>query len=341
MTQRLGMTGLVVVLGLLPLAVQADAPDRSPRPVPRPGIGLAPAPLVGPDLVKPGTVDRGTADPGTVNPGNPGQAAAIPLTGMAETPVALAGLARSPVPRPRPAAGLVAIAEPAPEPEPEPAAAPQAALASTSAAAIAPKPKERRGLFGFLKANGMRTQPDPQAIVGRVGSVCGVPAIKGKALPPIAAKLRGCGIAAPVEVTSVDGIALTPSATLDCSAAVALNAWVHTAVKPAFSGKGGGLEALLVAESYDCRTRNHVPGARISEHGWGGAIDISGFILESGVEVTVSGDYRRGGYAKPLKTVHRAACGPFGTTLGPGSDGLHENHLHLDTASYRSGPYCK
>jgi hypothetical protein len=44
---------------------------------------------------------------------------------------------------------------------------------------------------------------------------------------------------------------------------------------------------------------------------------------------------------KAIRKAHKGACGIFGTTLGPGSDGYHENHLHLDTAKYRGGPYCK
>ena len=229
---------------------------------------------------------------------------------------------------------------------------PALALASTSAAAIAPVqpsagaaaspvPKPRRGLFSLLTVSASRTQPDPGAITGRAGSVCGIPGIKGKALPPIAARIRGCGVAEPVEVTSVDGIALTPAATLDCTTAEALNAWVRTAAKPAFDGKGGGLQALRVAASYICRTRNNVAGAPISEHGRGKAIDISGFILASGAEVTIANDYRRGSYSRPLQAAHKTACGPFGTTLGPGSDGRHEDHLHMDTARSGSAGYCR
>jgi hypothetical protein len=42
-----------------------------------------------------------------------------------------------------------------------------------------------------------------------------------------------------------------------------------------------------------------------------------------------------------LKKLHRAACGPFGTVLGPASDRFHQNHFHFDTARYRSGPFCR
>ena len=44
---------------------------------------------------------------------------------------------------------------------------------------------------------------------------------------------------------------------------------------------------------------------------------------------------------KAIRKAQKAACGIFGTTLGPGSDGYHEDHLHFDTASYRNGSYCR
>ena len=82
-------------------------------------------------------------------------------------------------------------------------------------------------------------------------------------------------------------------------------------------------------------------GAKISEHGKGKAIDIAAILLNNGDEMDVLGDYKRGKYSRALKAMYRSACGTFGTTLGPGSDGMHEDHLHFDTASYRNGSYCK
>jgi hypothetical protein len=38
--------------------------------------------------------------------------------------------------------------------------------------------------------------------------------------------------------------------------------------------------------------------------------------------------------------MRKAACGPFNTVLGPGSDPFHGDHFHLDTARGR-GPYCR
>ena len=43
-----------------------------------------------------------------------------------------------------------------------------------------------------------------------------------------------------------------------------------------------------------------------------------------------------------LRNLHRAACGPFGTVLGPNANAAHRDHYHFDTARYRSGTaYCR
>ncbi|MCB1487682.1 MAG: extensin family protein, partial [Bauldia sp.] len=84
-----------------------------------------------------------------------------------------------------------------------------------------------------------------------------------------------------------------------------------------------------VAASYSCRTRNNVPGAKLSEHAHGNAIDISAFQV-SGVGWVEVGKANTMGKRRFLAAVRKSACGPFTTVLGPGSDGYHEDHLHFD-----------
>ncbi len=81
----------------------------------------------------------------------------------------------------------------------------------------------------------------------------------------------------------------------------------------------------------------------MSEHGFGNAIDIAGFTLESGRKVMVLDGWNgRGDERKFLRQVRAEACGPFMTVLGPGSDAHHRDHLHLDLQHRRSGSrYCK
>lgn len=166
------------------------------------------------------------------------------------------------------------------------------------------------------------------------GYVCGDPDIVGVQLADIGSRTRGCGVENPVQVTMVDGVALSQAATLDCATALALKRWIAEGVRPAFGRDK--VVGFQVAAHYICRSRNNIRGAKISEHGRGKAIDISGFVLASGKVLTVVSNFN-----KQVRAAHKAACGIFGTTLGPGSDGFHEDHLHLDTASHGNGPYCR
>ena len=165
------------------------------------------------------------------------------------------------------------------------------------------------------------------------GAVCGVPAIKGEEIARIRSNVGGCGIEDPVMVTSVSGVRLSQAATVDCSIAKALNSWVDEVAQPAFDGR---LVELQIAAHYICRSRNNVRGAKISEHGKGRAVDISAFILSNGKVLTVSQDYNR-----LLRRIYKAGCNYFMTTLGPGSDGYHEDHFHFDTSARKGGRYCR
>lgn len=165
------------------------------------------------------------------------------------------------------------------------------------------------------------------------GSVCGVAAIKGEEIRRISSKVKGCGVEDPVAITSVSGVRLSQTATVDCSIAKALNSWVDEVAQPAFDGK---LVELQIAAHYICRSRNNVRGAKISEHGKGRAVDISAFILSNGKVLTVARDYNR-----LLRRIYKAGCNYFMTTLGPGSDGYHEDHFHFDTSARKGGRYCR
>lgn len=181
-----------------------------------------------------------------------------------------------------------------------------------------------------------------QASRGASGNLCGVAGLEGQPIAPITSSTPGCGVAAPVQVTHVDGIKLSQPATLDCQTATALHTWVTQAMRPALGRTSNRVVGLRVPAHYVCRTRNHRAGARISEHGKGKAIDISAILLDDGEVITVSDDWSRlSRHSRALREMHRNACGIFGTTLGPGSDGLHENHFHYDTAQHRGGPYCR
>jgi hypothetical protein len=174
----------------------------------------------------------------------------------------------------------------------------------------------------------------------REGMVCGTTDIQGEEVGLVPGRIQGCGIKEAVRIRSVAGVALSQEAVIDCATAQALNTWVQKSARPALRPLGQ-LRRLRVAAHYACRTRNNQPGARISEHGRGRAIDIAGFELADGRVVTVLNGWNSGSAGRALRQMHQGACGPFGTVLGPESDRFHRDHFHFDTARYRSGPYCR
>lgn len=212
--------------------------------------------------------------------------------------------------------------------------------ATTPGLARSPQPKKRpRNLLKRFE----RKAASPAVVAKRQpkkGSVCGDRSIRGQIATPVAGRLKGCGIASPVRVTEVSGVKLSQASLMDCTTAQALKSWIDKGVKPAVGKQGGGVASLRIVAHYQCRTRNHRPGAKISEHGKGRAIDIAGIRLKNGHEMSVLRGWR-GQDSTALKQMHKAACGPFGTVLGPNADRHHQDHFHFDTARYRSGTYCR
>ena len=75
---------------------------------------------------------------------------------------------------------------------------------------------------------------------------------------------------------------------------------------------------------------------KLSEHAFGNALDIASFTLSDGTTVAVELRPEE----KPaifLGKVRKAACGPFKTVLGPGSNADHAEHFHFDLAPRRHG----
>jgi hypothetical protein len=172
------------------------------------------------------------------------------------------------------------------------------------------------------------------------GQVCNDPEIQGTALGLVPGA-GACGIDEGMRIRSVAGVSLRPNATIDCRTARALKTWVKRGVLPAVGGEGGGAASLRVVSDYACRTRNNQPGARLSEHSFGRAIDVAGIGLRDGSEMTLLSDWNSTGDGAQLKQMWRAACGPFGTVLGPNANRFHRDHFHFDTARYRSGSFCR
>ncbi|MBZ0123575.1 MAG: extensin family protein [Roseovarius sp.] len=183
---------------------------------------------------------------------------------------------------------------------------------------------------------GGRGAPD----ISSRGSVCGQPLIRGEAIGPVLDG-GGCGVQSAVRVHEIGGVRLSQPSVMECSTARVLNVWVQRDMDRIVGLMGGGVEELQIASHYACRSRNSQPGARISEHARGRAIDIAAFHLRDGDALSVEEDWGNGRRGRILRRLNESACGPFGTVLGPKSDRHHQDHFHFDTASHRSGAYCR
>lgn len=198
--------------------------------------------------------------------------------------------------------------------------------------------KSLRPMFRSPKAS--RELRQQQAVLA-AGAVCGDVSIQGEAIGAVPGRISGCGVESAVRISSVSGVRLSTKSTMDCGTARALKVWVDGSAKPALSRKGGGLSEIKVAAHYACRRRNNAKTGKISEHGKGRAIDISGFRLANGKEITVLKGWNASSSRAALRKMHADACGPFGTVLGPKANKFHLDHFHFDTARYRSGSYCR
>lgn len=155
---------------------------------------------------------------------------------------------------------------------------------------------------------------------------------------------NGCEIPNAWRVQSLGSVSFSRAATMNCGLADPLNGWLENDVqRAARKNFGEQVVSIDVAASFACRARNHKQGAKMSKHGFGNAIDIAGFTLESGRKVTVLDGWRGGRDERRfLASVHEAACGQFRTVLGPDADRHHRDHFHLDLQNRRSGSsYCR
>ncbi len=216
-----------------------------------------------------------------------------------------------------------------PLPQPRPATAPQAERAAATDKSDAGEP------------NGGPQQAETAAPQPQAPSACRLALTEQIAIAPSIPDITGpggCGGTDLVKLEAVvlpDGsrVAVTPAAILRCPMASALAEWMRTDVAPLASSLESRLAALDNFDSYECRGRNRQRGAKLSEHGKANAIDIRGLKLASGRLVSLTDPVSPRGVRE---SVRQSMCDRFATVLGPGSDGYHEDHIHIDLAQRRN-----
>lgn len=248
------------------------------------------------------------------------RAQAVPLPRPRPVSASLARASRAaiaPTPENRIAAAPMPPLRPAPEvPHPAPAAPPPAI------ASLPPPPP----------ANSP-APAGPSACQARLGAVAVF-----KPLPPIAGP-GACGADDVVELGAIilreaQRADVMPPATLRCGMAEAVAAWIRDDVAAATMAFGELLQGVKIAASFDCRGRNRVNGGQLSEHGRANAVDVRAVLLPNGKEVALTDASVAKEFRQRLKA---RACDRFATVLGPGSDGYHEEHVHLDAIERSSG----
>jgi hypothetical protein len=140
-------------------------------------------------------------------------------------------------------------------------------------------------------------------------------------------------------ISALGPVEIKPSATLACPMVSALDRWIIDSVQPAAHRwfRQPVVEIKQIS-AYSCRGMNGQPGARISEHAFGNALDIAGFTLADGRNITVKNGWRGSPEEQGfLRDVQGTACEQFSTVLAPGSNRFHYDHFHFDLMRRGSG----
>jgi hypothetical protein len=210
-----------------------------------------------------------------------------------------------------------------PLPRPRPAEAPAAESGSPPAEAPAEAAKP-----------GEPSAPSPQP------SACRLALTDTIAIAPSIPDIHGAGGCGGEDLVRLEAIVLPdkrqvsvkPAAILRCAMASALADWIRTDIAPLAVGLGSAISDLDNFDSFECRGRNRVVGARLSEHGRANALDVRAFKLANGRSISLTD---RTVPRELRETVLHSACARFPTVLGPGSDWYHEDHIHLDLMERR------
>lgn len=226
-----------------------------------------------------------------------------------------------PLPKPRPAEAPPATeAPPAAETQPPAASVQSTKPTETVKPADAAKPAEPAA---------PQLSACRQALTEEVAIAPSIPDIHGAG---------GCGGEDLVRLEAIvlpdkRKVAVKPAAILRCKMASAVADWVRTDIAPLTQSLGGGISNLDNFDSFECRGRNRVAGAQISEHGRANALDVRAFGLANGQSISLTD---RSVPRDLRETVLHSVCARFSTVLGPGSDWYHEDHVHLDLMERRN-----
>ena len=225
---------------------------------------------------------------------------------------------------PRPRATVHSAKIPLPKPRPEEAPkAPDEAAPEADGKPSPDKPAE--------------AAPPPEKQV----SACRLALTEEIAIAPSIPDIRGPGSCGGEDLVRLEAIvlpdkrkvAVKPAAILRCTMASAIADWVRKDMVPLAASLGSTISDLDNFDSFECRGRNRIAGAMLSEHGKANALDVRAIKLANGRSIGLTD---RGMPRDVRERVLHSVCARFSTVLGPGSDWYHEDHIHLDLAQRRN-----
>ena len=119
-----------------------------------------------------------------------------------------------------------------------------------------------------------------------------------------------------------------------CPVAAAMVVFERQVMQPAaMRSFGQPVTAIRHSGSYSCRRLYGRAEGRFSEHATANAIDVTGFRLADGTNVSVLRDWQSPGpKARFLRDVRDGSCRIFSTALSPDYNEAHADHFHLDLA---------
>jgi len=147
-----------------------------------------------------------------------------------------------------------------------------------------------------------------------------------------------CSVQNPVNLRSVtikgNTIDLSEAPLLNCTFALQFSRWLSESGAPILAAQmNSPVERISTGPGFECRGRNGDGSAKVSEHGYGNAVDISTFRLNNGKTLNVAD-------STLLPGVRASACGYFTTVLGPGANAAHAAHFHFDMGVHgKTGNY--
>jgi hypothetical protein len=77
-------------------------------------------------------------------------------------------------------------------------------------------------------------------------------------------------------------VELKPAPMLRCTFAESVAGWLRDEAAPRVEKIGSALKTVETDDDFECRGRNRVAGAKVSEHGKGNAVDLRSFVLADG-----------------------------------------------------------